>query len=114
MNSTEACVALNMLPTMGPVRLRKLLQVFETPEQILSARGPALRAVDGIGSEVADQIVNWEAIVDLSGELQRIEDFGAQVITASSPLYPRQLREIHAPPIAVSYTHLTLPTKRIV
>ena len=22
MNSTEACIALNMLPTMGPVRLR--------------------------------------------------------------------------------------------
>ena len=28
MNSTEACIALNMLPTMGPVRLRKLLEVF--------------------------------------------------------------------------------------
>ncbi len=67
MNSTEACIALNMLPTMGPVRLRKLLQVFETPERILSARGAALRAVEGIGAEVADQIVDWEKTVDLSG-----------------------------------------------
>src|SRR4051794_18504791 len=101
MNSTEACIALNMLPHIGPVRLRKLLQVFETPERILSARGAALRAVEGIGAEVAEQIVNWENIVDLPAELRRISDFGAQVVTAESPLYPRQLREIHSPPIVL-------------
>jgi DNA processing protein len=101
MNSTEACIALNMLPTMGPVRLRKLLQVFETPERVLSARGSALRAVDGVGAEVAEQITNWESIVDLSAELERIREFGAQVITADSALYPRQLREIHSPPIVL-------------
>ncbi len=101
MNSTEACVALNMLPTIGPVRLRKLLQVFETPEKILTARGAALRAVEGIGPEVADQITGWESIVDLPAELARIRDFGAQILTAESPLYSRQLREIHAPPIVL-------------
>lgn len=101
MNSTEACIALNMLPMMGPVRLRKLLQVFETPERVLVARGSALRAIDGIGAEVAEQITSWETIVDLSGELERVQEFGAQVITAESPLYPRQLREIHAPPIVL-------------
>ncbi len=101
MNSTEACIALNMLPTMGPVRLRKLLEVFETPERILSAKRSALRAIDGIGNEVAEQIANWESTVDLSAELERIREFGAEVITAESPTYPRQLREIHAPPIVL-------------
>jgi DNA processing protein len=60
-----------------------------------------LRAVEGIGAEVAEQVTNWENIVDLPAELERIRDFGAQVITADSPLYPRQLREIHAPPIVL-------------
>jgi DNA processing protein len=101
MKSTEACIALNMLPTMGPVRLRKLLEVFETPERILSAKRSALRAIDGIGNEVAEQIANWESTVDLSAELERIREFGAEVITAESPTYPRQLREIHAPPIVL-------------
>ena len=101
MNSTEACIALNMLPTMGPVRLRKLLEVFETPERILSAKRSALRAIDGIGNEVAEQIANWESSVDLSAELERMREFGAEVITAESPTYPRQLREIHAPPIVL-------------
>jgi DNA processing protein len=101
MNATEASIALNMLPTMGPVRLRKLLEVFETPDRVLTARPNALRAVDGVGSEVADQIANWENIVDLPAELERIRQFGATILTADSPLYPRQLREIHAPPIVL-------------
>jgi DNA processing protein len=101
MTPSEACIALNMLPTMGPVRLRKLLEVFETPDRILAARRDALRAVDGIGREVVEQITNWETLVDLPGELQRIRDFGAEVITAESPVYPKQLREIHAPPIVL-------------
>ncbi len=101
MNSTEACVALNMVSQMGPVRLRKLLEVFETPERILSAKRGELRTIDGIGNEVAEQIANWESAVDLPAELERIRAFGAEVITANSPSYPRQLREIHAPPIVL-------------
>jgi DNA processing protein len=101
MTPTEACIALNMLPTMGPVRLRKLLEVFETPERILTAKRDALRAVEGIGREVVDQITSWETLVDLPAELHRIRDFGAEVITAQSPLYPKQLREIHSPPIVL-------------
>jgi DNA processing protein len=101
MNNTEACIALNMIAKMGPVRLRKLLEVFETPERILSARASELRTVDGIGNEIAEEIVNWESSIDLAAELQRIRDFGVKVTTAESPMYPRQLREIHAPPIVL-------------
>ncbi|MGH7935602.1 MAG: DNA-processing protein DprA, partial [Chthoniobacterales bacterium] len=101
MNSTEACIALNMVPQVGPVRLRKLLEIFETPERVLSAKRGELRTIAGIGNEIAEQIANWESTVDLSAELQRIRGFGCDVITAQSPNYPRQLREIHAPPIVL-------------
>ena len=101
MNATEASIALNMLPTVGPVRLRKLLEVFKEPQQILVAKRSELRKVEGIGSEVADQISNWESTVDLAAELVRVRDFGATVITQESPSYPRSLREIHAPPIVL-------------
>src|ERR1700682_5876537 len=101
MNAAEACIALNMLPTVGPVRLRKLLEVFETPERALAAKRADLRRVEGIGNGGADQISNWESIGDLPAELKRVRDFGATVITQSSPSYPKSLREIHAPPIVV-------------
>src|SRR5262249_28473116 len=101
MNATEACIALNMLPTVGPVRLRKLLEVFNEPQEILAAKRSELHKVEGIGNEVADQISNWESTVDLAAELERVRDFGATVITQDSPSYPRPLREIHAPPIVL-------------
>src|SRR6185312_10005622 len=97
MNSTEASIALNMVPGVGPVRLRRLLEVFETPEQVLLARESQLRAVDGIGAEVAAGIAHWEEKVDLTAELARIQEFGARVITQESPEYPRMLQEISNP-----------------
>ena len=101
MNATEACIALNMLPTVGPVRLRKLLELFKEPQQILGAKRSELRKVEGIGNEVADQISNWESTVDLAAELKRVRESSVTVITQESPSYPKQLREIHAPPIVL-------------
>src|SRR6266567_6367509 len=101
MNATEACIALNMLPTVGPVRLRKLLEDFKDPPRVLAAKRNELRKDEGLGSEVADQISNWESTVDLAAELKRVREFGASVITQGSPSYPKSLREIHAPPIVL-------------
>src|SRR5437667_3624849 len=101
MNATEACIALNMLPTIRPMPLRKLLEVFKEPQEFLAAKRNELRKVEGIGNEVADQISNWESIVNLGAELDRIREFGATVITQESPSYPKALREIHAPPIVL-------------
>ena len=52
-----------------------------------------------MGKEVVEQIVNWETIVDLPAELERIRAVRREGYHAGSPEYPRQLREIHAPPI---------------
>src|SRR5882757_6784150 len=101
MTGTEACIALNMVPNLGPMRLRKLLDVFETPERVLLARSSELREVEGIGKEVAEGIATWEQRIDLAGELQRIQDFGARVITQESPEYPAELKEIYNPPIVL-------------
>lgn len=99
MTETEACIALNMIPKLGPVRVRRLLDAFETPEAILQAGPLALRRVEGIGPEIAATIAGWEQHVDLCAELGRIADFGAKVITLNDPLYPPLLREIHNPPL---------------
>lgn len=101
MTETEACIAINMIPNMGPVRLRKLLEVFETPQRILSTKSQALRAIEGIGADTADAIATWPDHIDLDAELARIADFGATVITQGCSEYPRLLREIHNPPIVL-------------
>lgn len=101
MTDREACIALNMLPKMGPVRLRRLLEVFGSPERVLAAKRRDLEPVSGIGPEVAEAIVGWESRVDLPAELERIDRAGVRVLTAADPAYPRLLREIHNPPIVL-------------
>ena len=101
MTETEACIALNMVPNLGPVWLRRLMEAFGTPQDILRTRAGQLSQVSGIGPELGEAIARWEERVDLPAELIRIRDFGAKVITKESPLYPRQLREIHNPPIVL-------------
>lgn len=99
MTEVEARIALNMVPGLGPVRLRKLLETFGSPEKVLLSGAAALRQVQGIGSEVAEAIAHWENHVDLSAELERIRTFGAHVVTPEDEEYPRHLRQIHNPPM---------------
>jgi DNA processing protein len=101
MTETEACIALNLVPSLGPVRLRKLLERFSSPEGVLRAKAAEINRVDGIGEDLAESISKWEERVDLTGELEKIRQFGAGVITRSSPEYPPALRELHNPPIVL-------------
>ena len=101
MNNLEACVALNMIPQMGPVRLRRLLERFGSAESILLARSDQLSAVDGVGRALADNITRWQDFADPAAELNKAADLGAHVITAQDDEYPSALREIHDPPIVL-------------
>ena len=95
----EALIALNLIEHVGPIRLRHLLQHFGgDPLAILKASVPQLLSVHGIGPETAEAIAAWESTVDLSGELQRIQDFRCTVLTQLDPEYPGPLREIYDPP----------------
>ncbi len=100
-DSCEASVVLNMLPGMGPVRLRALLKQFSTPQQILSAGASDLRQVAGVGQEVAGAIADWESHVDLQGELALAEEMDVTILSWDSAEYPTRLRELHDPPIVL-------------
>ena len=101
MSETEAFMALNMIPKLGPVKVRRLLDAMESPERILSAKESELRQVEGVGPDVAASIRSWEAQVNLADELKLVEESGARIITMRSPEYPAALKEIHDPPIVL-------------
>jgi DNA processing protein len=101
MTETEAFIALNMLPRIGPVRVRRLLEVFGSPQEILQAKPKELLSVQGVGAEVAESISSWKIHSDAAAEIERAEKFGATIITQSDALYPAVLRQIHDPPIVL-------------
>lgn len=101
MTRTEAYLALNLLPKIGPVRVRKLLEVFGTPERLLSAKATEIERVEGFGRDLAQTIAGWESRIDLSRELRRIHEMELTLLTQEDDLYPSLLKEIHAPPLVL-------------
>ena len=101
MTDTEAAIILNMLPQVGPVRVRRMTERFGSASAILQAKGSDLREVEGIGQEVSSVISNWKDHADLKSELVLMEKAGARVLTQSDPEYPALLKEIHDPPIVL-------------
>ncbi len=98
MTRTDAYLVLNLLPDIGPIRVRRLLERFGSPEAILSAGREELASVAGIGRAMADRLVDWENAVDLPEEKRRMEERGISVMTWDCAEYPSALREIHDPP----------------
>jgi len=99
MDSREALVALNLVPDIGPVTVRHLLDQFGDAVAVLKATRRDLMQVDRVGPKTAEAILQWEQVIDLKGELQRARDFECRIITCTDDEYPPLLREIYDPPI---------------
>lgn len=113
MTDAEALIALNMLPKIGPVRVRRLVEFCGSPVEVLRAPADSLRRVEGIGPETARMIQRWEEVVDLSGELGRVREYNLTVVTQLDELYPANLREIHDPPLLLYVMGKLEPRDRI-
>ena len=56
MTDAEAYIALNMVPKIGPIRVRRLLEAIGSPVGVLSANKDSLLSVQGIGPDTAESI----------------------------------------------------------
>lgn len=101
MTRTEACLALNLLPKIGPVRVRRLLERFGSPERALMAKSNEILQLDGFGQDMAETVSHWEDQIDLQKELSRIQELGLTILTQEDDLYPSLLKQIHDPPIVL-------------
>ncbi|MDH4476066.1 MAG: DNA-processing protein DprA, partial [Verrucomicrobiaceae bacterium] len=110
MTRTEAYLAINLIPNIGPVRLRKLVDYFGTPEDALRAKASQIAAINGFDQKLADSIADWENQIDLLGELRKITDHQLTLLTQEDELYPDLLRQAPGAPFLL-YVWGTL-TKR--
>jgi DNA processing protein len=100
MTDFEALVSLNMVSDIGSIRLKKLLEYFGRPENILKASAERLTAVSGIGEKIARNIVSFKN-KDLDRELKSAEKLGLRILTPDDAAYPENLRNITDPPIVL-------------
>jgi DNA processing protein len=104
-------LALKMIPNLGNITFRRLLNRFGDPTNVFNARLHELLKVEGIRTETAKRIVSNEWEGDPHKELQRLEKIGARLITIFDSSYPMDLKQIHDPPPLLYIKGNDLPLK---
>ncbi len=98
MSPLEAQVALNMLPGIGPIRCRRLIDHFGSAEEALKAGRRDWMEIRGIGPELADALEKGRDQCDPASEIEECHSRGIELITPQSNSYPSALREAYDAP----------------
>ena len=80
MTHNEALICLNMVLDIGSIRLKKLLEVFGQPQEILKASPNKLMQASGIGGKIAHKISSLKS-EDLENELKLAKKLGIKILT---------------------------------
>jgi DNA processing protein len=100
MTRLEALVGLNLFGDIGSIRLKRLLEFFQTPENILAAPVEKLTAVFGVGTKIAERIHALKQ-KDIDRELDLARKYNLKIITQDDKDYPANLKNIPDPPIVL-------------
>jgi len=91
-------LALNFVPGVGAIFIKRLLDRFQTPEAVFQASMKELLEVEGLGVKVASEIRKGPSEQTVKNELSSLEKSGGRIITLEDEAYPPRLRDIYDPP----------------
>lgn len=97
----EALVTLNLIPGLGSVRIRALLDFFGSAELVLAAPATLLSQVPRVGGTLAAAIADWRNCTNAAAELEAADRFGCRVVTLLDDDYPAPLRQVDDPPVVL-------------
>lgn len=98
MDERECIIALNTVGTVGGKRFRDLMQKFGSAQAVIGEKEEHLSQVHGIGKETARRIMALRDGQALKRELEKTDEFGADIVTVNDPLYPAALLNTAYPP----------------
>lgn len=90
-------IGFQLVPNMGPVRTRQIVEHFGSAEAAWRASERELRAT-GLSADLCRAIVQGRANLDLDRELDKLFRNDVRAVTIGNPDYPRSLKHIPSPP----------------
>ncbi len=91
-------LTLMLVPGVGPITRRALVERFGSPAAVLAASSTQLRQVRGVGPEIARRLVAARRDINAHEELELCAAQNIRVIVEWDAEYPSLLREIPDPP----------------
>lgn len=96
-------IALTLVPGIGPVQAKQLLEYFGNAESIFKAKKKDLSAVEGIGEIKAKQIKDFNQFQEAEAEIQFTEKHHIQCLFLSDENYPQRLLHCYDAPTLLYY-----------
>jgi DNA processing protein len=107
-------IALSMVPNIGDVHTKTLLQQFPHAESIFKARKSALEKIAGIGSVRASAIRNFRDFDRAEKEIRFLEKYRINALTLRDDAYPKRLINCYdSPPLLYFKGNAQLNASRI-
>ena len=91
-------LALALTPGLGPTRIKKLIELYGTAEQVFHASLTELEAT-GMRAVSAQSLATGKSLELAQQECIKAVEAGARIISLSDPEYPSRLKEIYDPPV---------------
>ncbi|NCI51523.1 DNA-protecting protein DprA [Sediminibacterium roseum] len=108
-------VALTMIPDLGPIRAKLLVEHFGDAASVFIARKKDLAAVEGIGEICARKIRQYTDLSEAEAELVFMQKHHVQPLFITHKNYPQRLLHCYDPPAMLYYRgNADLNTGRIV
>jgi DNA processing protein len=105
MSREDAWLRLALVPGLGPLTVDKLLAATGgEPEEVFDLGMDRLQAVDGIGGERARRLCDPRGAARVEEERAACHGAGVRIVTRDGADYPKVLRELHDPPLALWMT----------
>ncbi len=95
-------IALTLIPNIGPVQAKILLQQYE-PAEIFKAKRSSLEQIEGIGSIRANNIKDFDDFKTAEEEIAFIEKYKIKTLFLTDESYPRRLLNCYDSPTLLYY-----------
>ena len=91
----------SLIPKLGCKRKQKLLELYDIPEKIYNLKKEELLKVNGIGEEIATNILNSKNEDLINYHIKYMEENNIDIINLYERDYPKLLKEIYDSPISL-------------
>ena len=96
-------IALTLVPHIGPVQARLLVEHFGDAASVFKAKKSALDKLDGIGEIRAGSIRHFNGLPEAEKEIAFIDKYKISPLFLTDPQYPQRLRHCYDPPTLLYY-----------
>jgi len=98
MNNIEAWIALDLIAHIGPKSVRKLINIYKSPEKILDTPVARIKELGLLNTTQLNSLSKGPDMVRVSDTIKSLKQNQAHALAISDTRYPAILKEIDDPP----------------